>query len=305
MRRTIIAFLALMLLALTLGASTFAWISIARTSQIESITLIATLGDKLEISLDGETYYKDLPAEEMAKVFKKIRLLDVTTTDGKTFTHIKDNVIVEPNSEYISVDFYFRTESIREKEVYLANNISNEVNYSDSKYPEGTFIVSRGVAERATFDFQYGPNEFVQEGEVRVYHASDAIRISTISEINNEEVVKIFDLSGNEERGYGKPYGAYDYYNKRAGKMLSLPTEIPPTIYELSKFHEDAPFSYDHNSKLLDLKEEKEFDGKTYYIGKITMNIWLEGWDADSFDPVTGDRIKIQLQFKAVRNQKN
>jgi hypothetical protein len=32
------------------------------------------------------------------------------------------------------------------------------------------------------------------------------------------------------------------------------------------------------------------------------MNIWIEGWDADLFDPVLEDRIKIQLQFKAVRN---
>ena len=26
---------------------------------------------------------------------------------------------------------------------------------------------------------------------------------------------KIFDLSGNEERGFGKPYGAIDYYIKK------------------------------------------------------------------------------------------
>jgi len=302
MRRTIIAFLALMLLALTLGASTFAWISIARTSQIESITLIATLGDKLQISLDGETYYDELPKEEMINVFKGNKLLDITTMDGKNFRHLRDEISVKPNSEYISVDFYFRTDSVREHVVYLANNISDSVIFDQYQPPEGTFIVSKGVKYRSRFDYLYDIDDIVQAHELRTYYISGAVRISTISEIDNEEVVKIFDLSGNEHRGFGKPYGAYDYYRKSSIREITLPTETPPTIYKLSEFDPNGPFSYDDNSKLVVLDEVKEFDGKTYYTGKITMNIWIEGWDADLFDPVLEDRIKIQLQFKAVRN---
>jgi hypothetical protein len=301
MRKILIAFLATMLLVLTLGTSTFAWITLARASQIESIAFQAFLGDSLEISIDGEKYYSELPATEISKIFGKNRLLDITSVDGKTFTHLRRKEIT-PNNHYISIEFYFRTTSKRERTVYLANNISDVVNYDDTKKQEGTFVVSKGINYRARFDFQYDENDIVRAGEVRTYYISEAVRISTISTINGEEVVKIFDLSGNEHRGYGKPYGAYDYYKKATNRHLELPTEIPPTIYELSKFDPNGPFSLDDISKLVELNEIQEFDGKTYYTGKIKMNIWVDGWDADLFDPVLYDRIKIQLQFKTVRN---
>ena len=304
MRKILIAFLALILLVLTLGTSTYAWITLARASQVESITIYATLGDTLEISLDGENYYNEFPNEELYKVFKKNRLLDVTSTDGKTFTHIDSNVEVTPNKEYISLDFYFRTDSKREHIVYLANNISNTVNYDDTEPHEGTYVISKGVKYRSSFDFLYDVDDIVRTNEIRTYYLSEAVRISTISIIDGEEVVKIFDLSGNEHRGYGKPYGAFDYYNKKqANIQLTLPTKIPPTIYELTEFDPNGPFSYDDRSKLLVLDEIQVVGEKTYYTGKLTMNIWVEGWDADLFDPVVYDRIKIQLQFKAVRKQ--
>ncbi len=302
MRKTIITFLALILLVFTLGTSTYAWITIARTSQIESITLIATLGDSLEISLDGENYYNELPKEEILKVIKKTRLKDLTSMDGKTFSHIRPDQDANPNKDYISLEFYLRTESSREHYVYLANNISDTVTYESNEFPEGTFVISKGVSYRSKFDFQYDVDDVVRQGELRTYHVSEAVRIATISEINNEEVVKIFDLSGNEHRGFGKPYGAYDFYKKSSGVALELPTEVPPTIYELSKFDPNGPFSYDETSKILKLDEVEEINGTKYYKGKFTMNIWIEGWDADLFNPVINDRIKIQLQFKAVRN---
>ncbi len=302
MRKTIITFLALILLVFTLGTSTYAWITIARTSQIESITLIATLGDSLEISLDGETYYETLPKEEILKKTRYIRLTDVTSIDGKTFTHLDENKVIEKNIEYISLDFYFRTKSKREHYVYLANNISHDIDYYNTEEKEGTFIVSRGVNYRIGFDYLYDENVILPKNELKTYYLSEAMRISTISNLEGQEVVKIFDLSGNEHRGYGKPYGGYDYYKKVTGKNLELPTIIPPTIYELSKFDPNGPFSLDDNSKLLKLDVMKDFNGETYYTGKITLNIWAEGWDADLFDPVISDRIKIQLQFKAVRN---
>ena len=34
-----------------------------------------------------------------------------------------------------------------------------------------------------------------------------------------------------------------------------------------------------------------------YYLGNATLNIWIEGWDADAFDAILGDQILIQLEF--------
>lgn len=301
MKKVLITILAFMLLISTLVTSTYAWITLARTSQVEDIWLLATLGDSLEISVDGVNYYEELPKEILYQRFKKVELLEITSPDGVNFSHIKDDVKVVENESYISIEFHFRTTSKRERDVYLANNISKEISYYDEARQDGTFVVSKGINYKSKFDFQYDIDDVVKAGETRTYHASEAIRLSTITNRNNEEVIKIFDLSENEHRSFGKTYGAYDYYNKVMNTNLVIPSEIPPTIYQLSEFDPNGPFSYDDNSKVLELNDEVIIDGITYYTGKLRLNIWLEGWDADLFDPVIADRIKIQLQFKAVR----
>ncbi|NMA05903.1 MAG: hypothetical protein GX931_06005 [Acholeplasmataceae bacterium] len=300
MKKIIISFLTLVLLFMSLGTATYAWITMARTNIIDEITIYATLGADLEISLDGENYYSELPASLLYENIEKSCLLEVTTLDGINFHHREEDVRVEKNRDYLSFDFYIRTDSIREHEVYLANNISNEISYEDVG-KEGTYIISRGVKFKSPITFLYDIDDIVEAGEIRTYYASKAVRISTITEVDGEKRVKVFDLSGDEHRGYAKPYGATSYFNTRFNTELVLPEEGPKTFYKLSEFEEDAPFALDDTSHILSLTETMEVDGKTYYYGKVTVNIWLEGWDADLFDSVLKDRIKIQLQFKAVR----
>lgn len=298
MKKLIIAMITFMLVTTAFSTATFAWISLAKTNIIDEISLVATLGDQLEISLDGENYYIDFPKEELKNYLQTSRLTSVTSSDGINFNFL-ENDGKEPieNKDYLSIDFYFRTRSNFERNVYLANNVSDQVSYNNF-VQEGTFVVSRGVEFLSPVTYLYDLNQTVYEGQGKRYFAHDSLRIATIFE---EDEAKIFDLSGNEHRGYGKPYGAHDYYEKVTGIRLDIPEGIPPTIYNLSEFSLDSPFSYDEISKIMELNEIKIIDGVKYYTGKVTIKIWLEGWDADLFDPILTDRIKIKLQFKAVR----
>ncbi len=303
MKKIIISFLTLVLLVMSLGTATYAWITMARSNIIDEISIYARFEDDIEISLDGETYYRELPANVLFQNIQKSKLLEVTTNDGINFHHIKSDVEVVKNRDYLSFEFYIRTNSTREHEVYLANNISNEITYEDVG-KEGTYVVSRGVQFKSPVTFLYDIDDTVHAGEIRTYYASKAVRIATITEVDGKQKIKIFDLSGDEHRGYAKPYGATSYYNTVLHTNLVLPEEGPETIYKLSEFEENAPFALDDASHILSLTETMNVNGKTYYCGKVTINIWLEGWDADLFDPVLKDRIKIQLQFKAVRKWK-
>ena len=301
MKKIIIMFLTLGLTLLSLVTATYAWITMARVNVIDELTLMATLGDDIEISIDGETFYKEMPQDILLRQLRKTSLLEMTSSDGKTFAHKNSDVEVIKNVNYLSFDFTIRTNSTREHEVYLANNVSNETTF-DTTPQEGTFIVSKGVSFKSPVRYLYDENDYVEVGETRKYFASGAVRVATITQTTDGEVVKIFDLSGNEHRGFGKPYGAIAYYNaKRPDNMLEIPTIIHPTIYKLSEFDPNGPFAYDDTSHIVSLNEKVEVNGKTYYQGNVTINIWLEGWDADLFDAVAKDRIKIQLQFKAVR----
>lgn len=301
MKKIIISFLTLVLLVTSLGTATYAWITMARSNIIDEISIYARFEDDIEISLDGVNYYNELPKDVLFKNIELSKLLEITTLDGINFHHIKSNVDIVKNKDYLSFDFYIRTNSTREHEVYLANNISNEVTYEDVAGKEGTYVVSKGVNFKSPVTFLYDIDDTVFAGETRTYYASKAVRIATITEVDGEKRVKIFDLSGDEHRGYAKPYGATSYYNATLHTNLLLPEEEPETLYKLSEFEENAPFALDDTSHILSLTETMDVNGKIYRYGKFTVNIWLEGWDADLFDSVLKDRIKIQLQFKAVR----
>ena len=83
---------------------------------------------------------------------------------------------------------------------------------------------------------------------------------------------------------------------------VELPTEIPVVSYRLSEMDRFNPYqALDNESLVLDLQPTgviDEITGKEIYQGKVRVNIWIEGWDADAFDALDKDRMKIQLQFK-------
>jgi hypothetical protein len=112
----------------------------------------------------------------------------------------------------------------------------------------------------------------------------------------------IFDPSGNPERGYGKPYGAFAYFRAKRKENITIPEVVPEVRYELTKFSAADPYvPFSPTSKVIRLIEtvDKNDAGKTYYRGILIVNIWLEGWDADCFASIVRDSIKIQLKFKS------
>lgn len=304
-----------LLLMLAFGTVTYAWITLSTINNIEGMSVTASSGNELQISLDGENYAKEISTEQLELLFDDIRLTDVTSTDGIHFqtgglTEVGDAI---PNENYLTFDIWFQTvEPIHT--VYLVNNVSNEISFDGSS--TGTYVVSQGVSWTNYIEFLNGSSidDVVESGTTATYYGSDAIRMS-FQELKNEENTMdsrsedelntfIFDPSEDESRGYNKGYGAYHYFIQKTRYFMTRPTEEPNTSYRLSEYDEDNPYvTHDNTSLLLTLQETNEVDenGKTYYRGKLRINIWVEGWDADAFDAIDKDHIKIQLQFKLLR----
>ncbi len=86
--------------------------------------------------------------------------------------------------------------------------------------------------------------------------------------------------------------------------QITLPQEKPYTIYELTQIAEDNPYQALDNQSLITELQPTGFydqDGNEIYQSKVIINIWIEGWDADAFNAVLKDYIKIQLQFKNLK----
>ncbi|MFU8792881.1 MAG: hypothetical protein ACNA7K_02550 [Acholeplasmataceae bacterium] len=313
-RRVYISLLSVVLFTFIFGTATYAWISINSINSIDGLSLTATTGEQLQISIDGINYQQFLETETLEAIFGDVQLKDITSLNGKTF-YTGGLRMVGPavaNEDYLSFELWFRTKEV-ERHVYLVNNVSSEVTYDQTML--GTYVVSRGVRWVSKHTFLNGPGEedIVNQGDEGIYYGSEAIRIS-IEEIKAEENALdirgdeafrtiIYDPSENPSRGYGTFYGAYHYFMISTGNtFFSLPPYRPDILYRLTTFEPYDPYqAQDNDSLVAELIESDMIDdeGNIYYIGKIRVNVWIEGWDADAFDAIHRDRIKMQLQFKS------
>lgn len=313
-KKVLISTLSVMIIALIFGSATYAWITLSSINNIEGISLTASAGDDLQLSFDGINFSSSLPMDSLISNPDGVNLYDVTSVDGKYFETggLRERGTAIPNEHYLSFDVWFRTYR-NEHDVYLYNNISNELLYDDENQI-GTYVISKGVVWRAPHQFFNGPNidDVVLQGEVGTYYGSEAVRISVIElkdelntlDIRNEEELQtfMFDPSGNPERGYGALFGQFSYFFQRTRIYVDIPTYIPPVSYRLSEMDPDNPYqALDNESRIALLQPTGLFEeehNREYYQGKVRINIWIEGWDADAFDALDKDRIKIQLQFK-------
>lgn len=294
MRSLIKSIVMLVIMFLLLGNVTLAWINLPKINSVDDISFSVKINTTLDISLDGINYNTEISNSEISKVLKEVVFKDITSSDGLTFTnseYSKDKKDIVANKDYISLDIHFRTKSERAK-VYLANNLTRDkMNYQD-KNTTDTFIISRGVYFTPAHSYHHSETEIRNSNNTYLYYGSDAIRISTV-DLNDNNKTKIFDLSENEQRGFGKNYGASDYYYQNTGVLVKAP-EPPNVIYGLSKFDENNNANSDKSLITTLIKEE----GTEYYKGIVRFNIWMEGFDADSFQAIANDLIKIQLIFK-------
>ncbi len=310
MRKIYISVLSFSMFTLIFGTVTYAWITIATVNNIEGLSLSASTGQELQISTDGFNFSTTLNQVEMEEIFKNQSLTDVTTINGIEFYNggLQQKGLAKPNRDYVSFELFFRTTQ-KEKYVYLINNVSDIMSYDGSM--EGTYVVSRGIEWKAQTDFLYDIDDVIKKGETRTFYAKDSVRIGFQEVIDrpydqrSESDLKtlIFDPSKNEHRGFGKPFGAYSYFVNYTGMMIEIPYEMPNTVYDLTKPLEDNPYQANHNESLItEMQPTGYYDehGKMIYQSKVVVNIWIEGWDADAFDAILKDYIKIQLQFKSM-----
>jgi hypothetical protein len=319
-RKLLLSVLSLTLSAIMLGTVTYAWITMTNKNFLDGLVLNVKLGSQLEISLDGMNYYSNLPSELLSDSFSGLKFQDVTSKNGMDFDSGGPNGSgnAYPNVDYATITLWVRTYGA-ERNVYLIDNVSDLVQYDIGM--AGTFVVSRGIQWKADTTFVNGPNEtidIVEEGKRGTYYAADAVRISFLEQKNwgnpldtrpIETLSRVLiDPSSDPSRGYGVPYGAIGYLSAKFGEIVEAPVDTPVTVYELTELMPNNPYiAMNEDSKIMELIEsdEKNEEGQNYYVGKVVVNVWLEGWDADCFDAIYLDEVRIQLKFWAAKSNPN
>lgn len=293
------------LTVVTLTTSTAAWITLPARNRVDNIQFSVIKDSRLQISFDGINYYDEINEEIVRMYLPSIGAPDLTTMDGKTFTSIYENSLAPE----FSFELYFRAERSAANCIYLVDNVSNNYSYDEigSSIINGTYAISQGVRWTPGADFDNGYGDVVKKNETRIYYGDDAIRISFIEQNASNQYLQIvdnrteyssfiWDPSEDETRGFGMPFGAYDYVKKLRRPDLELPSEVPNTIYHLSLFDKESKKVNNANSLVATMQQGLE-NNFPYKYAKVRVNIWFEGWDPDCIDGVTRDIVKLQFKF--------
>ncbi len=291
-------------------ASTFAWFNLTDFGVLSGLELSVSSDKVVAISLDGINFSDVLTSKDIGAYIGDVMMDNLTSLDGKTFSHNEGESVV-PNGNYISFPLWFRSVSRYERNLYLVDNITERYNYNVAREYEleGTFVFSKGVDWIADVTFDNGGENLMQKGTKATYYGADAIRVGIVESNVEEELLikkdertnlqsKIFDLTGDEERGYGSTIGAYDRAKQFSDIAPALPTAFPDTVYELTTFKNPYE-AYNNNSLVATFQEGKPINDEPCYYAKIQVNVWIEGWDADCFDAIYLDKLIMQLSFRA------
>lgn len=312
-KKMMISLMTFALVFIALGASTYAWFTLAQSAQLSDLKVEVSGGTGLEIALEENGVYKSTwSADELEEHIGDLELSDLTSTDGVTIKNQSLSAVEfvkgEKNS-FIEMTFYFKGEPAKKENVsavgvYLVNK-NEGASFATASADNGTFIVSKGVATKADVAYTNIEGEEVAIGADQNYKAADAVMVSFQDNGKQTDNVKMYDFNAATGSNYNDGFnadatqlkGAANYYYQKTGENPGVGGERTNLVTAFTAFTDatnvDKP---DNDYSLICALSDANSDG--IYEGSVTIRIWIEGFDADCFNAILADEILTQFEFK-------
>lgn len=332
-RKLILTLIMLAFTVVCLTSVTYAWFSQNREAWTEDFDIEIKNTDGISISVDGTQFRSSIPAELVKKAivakkydvsvndlllspaeieteYRKIELESVTTSDLKTFMEINDSEAaatdnnnkwqlkeVTDKSKYISFDLWFRVENStsnneafnKQYELALVDNL-----YYDERLAAGEEVIKPKLISTATevrlnTDFMN-----YKSGDMIEVNPENAMRIGFL----NGDAAVIYEPTKNVGLGSYALEGELGIYDPMENEMLQyLNAYTAP--YSLEPIKENIEL-YKNTVTFNEYKALGEFNsapGTAYNDIKLTVFIWLEGYDADYMLGVDVNKLVCSLNF--------
>ncbi len=331
---------------ISLISTSYAWFELNQEVWVDGFELNVTSGDGMLVSISGANYKQYLTTNDVIKaivakykgysfdeddniidfsgntlsndrintMFNEIKLLPITSSDGKSFyDRLGDEVVYQNNGMYVSFDIYFASDTTggagkNDLSVYFYS--ANEKILEDGTTIKPTSINSTIenidlVTTGVTYNKATGVKETINSTNINI-KSSDALRFSTkTTDIYSNEIAKIYELSegyGSYATNFSEEYyetgtnGAYmAKYDASKNLMFSMFNATSASALEPLEYTEMPTtikaFDTMSNAKVCDLSR---YSG---YKNKVEFNFWLEGWDADCLDGIGKNSTHVQLSF--------
>ncbi len=287
MKKLLLSVIAVIVTVAALGTSTFAWFTLSNKASVGDFNAQVTSGEGIEIRIDGQNnWYTDIPASVMQDHIEaqKVKFKDLTSANGVDLKNFKGGAASV--GSYYEVTLQFRAAQ--------ATNI----------YWVGTTLSGEGTLPTWQPDakFSYRGVELTSESEEIYIDVSDAARISVANGTNTYVYEKPGVTNGNTNMS-GIVFssatklptsGSVAYYNAK-----NVDDQIILETYKAVKLVDT--FSSFDTSELTNNKKVVTLTGSgTTFTGKITVRVYLEGWDDDTFNSILGEKLFASLRFEGV-----
>ncbi|MCK9199448.1 MAG: hypothetical protein M0P49_07585, partial [Bacilli bacterium] len=254
---------------------------------------------------DEGTFSDSIDPSSLLEGFK---FIPVTTSDGESFVDRKGVPIsgaANDDGGYVSFDVYLRSKS--PLPIYLSSaSVTSVASSLTLNVPSGE---QNGAWDPSTTDIVYDGSD----DTTLTTSASNATRFSVLGG-TTDKIFDLKDVDGFGERvaptnptdpvsnwTWGTDYNrAFEYLNRVSSNDLTGATFADETAATIVT---TLPADPGETIATLETAGGATFDGKTWtdsdwYAEKLTVNIWLEGWDADCFDVLFNDTVTINMVFK-------
>jgi len=305
-RKAILAVLSLVLTFVALGATTFAWFSLGTTATVEQFNVNVKGSEGLEINFDGKGgWYTTLNTDRMKEfLYGKVQLNDndepipgsagvfldgkldaVTSSDGTSFkkmttiTKNEENKGViglgdaEANTEYLEFKLNFRTKLADHKLNLTKLTLTST---ATPWIPDIDYVQENGSLAPAGVSFNIFPH----------YAARVSLTGTTTS---------IFQAPTDASNiAFSPDKGAHDYVAKKNGADgLVIPAGVEDYVNAPAANTSVTNLNPHNLITNLDLNDD-------YYVASVIVRVWIEGWDANTYDAIFEGQFQVGFEFELV-----
>ncbi len=311
---------------MSLVTTTYAFIILNKSVDVDLFNMEVESGGGLLISLDGKKFKSGVTLDELKEQIKKNTSVDynelvcapvsIKQTNGKidydNDNHLimeKDHVVGDDlykshemvlanNNDYLTLDFYFE----------VVGNVDLTKNYkltlsADSKLTGGKVKTVTPKNYLASYDketkdiIEYGPDKEEKQIDVNpldalrmaIYHNIDNDNKDTRMDITNDSSNEIYIIENSLGLGSSAIEARSDNslaeYDIKHDKNKNAMYTYYNSLFPFEKFQTAAEDGEAFDTRTLGEIDLAHFirDKEDYLPLKISVTIWLEGWDADYF----------------------
>lgn len=283
---------ALLLTVGALAATTFAWFTLGNTAQVNSFEGDVYAGEGLEVRLidkNGDpftpwsSYIASTNIQALIADNEFVKFKAVTTEDTTSFTTVLiDNGSVTnglaAQSDYIKFTLEFRTKQTEADLLWTGATLSgNNVTWINDG---NSFTDASGAA--------------VNTGGEVTENVANAARIAVVS----DTTVLGYELpqADNNVQGKGEALvGAHSFIKSRYQDIETDYNDAydSATVVATVDVNANEPTVVTFGDAA-----EADADNDGYVYVTLDVFVWIEGWDANTYNPILGQKLTASLEFK-------